>query len=163
MDIAIRPARTEDIDALLVLLKQLFEIESDFSFNEAKQKKGLELMMTGGLGCCILVAEHRSSVIGMVTVQTLVSTAEGSSVGLLEDLVVRHDYRKRGIGKKLLSAIEVWSEQQGLSRLQLLADRNNEPALNFYDNAGWSRTNLIALRNSFMNGMNEWHGYTGKG
>ena len=33
-----------------------------------------------------------------------------------------------------------------VSRLQLLADRNNSPALTFYDKAGWQMTELICLR-----------------
>ena len=148
MNIAIRPAEFEDIEALIALLDQLFSIEDDFVFDEVKQRKGLELMLTSGSGRCILVAEHQASVVGMVTVQTLVSTAEGGFVGLLEDLVVRHDCRRQGIGQKLLAAIEAWAERQGLTRLQLLADRNNQPALNFYDNVGWSKTSLIGLRRS---------------
>ena len=149
MNIVIRQARFEDIEALIALLNQLFSIEHDFLFDEDKQRKGLELMLTSD-GRCILVAEHQASVVGMVTVQTLVSTAEGGVVGLLEDLVVRHDCRRQGIGQKLLAAIEAWAERQGLARLQLLADQTNQPALNFYDNAGWSKTSLIGLRRSLL-------------
>ncbi|MGR9115566.1 MAG: N-acetyltransferase family protein [Gammaproteobacteria bacterium] len=146
MDIAIRQASMKDIDALLILLNQLFSIEHDFVFDEAKQRKGLELMLISDEGRCIWVAEHQSSVIGMVTIQIMISTAEGNRVGLLEDLVVHDDYRKQGIGRKLLVEIETWAERQGLTRLQLLADRDNLPALSFYHNAGWSKTRLIGLR-----------------
>ena len=60
MNIAIRPAEFEDIEALIALLNQLFSIEHDFLFDEDKQRKGLELMLTSD-GRCILVAEHQAA------------------------------------------------------------------------------------------------------
>lgn len=150
MKITIRQAKPEDSEALLALLNQLFEIESDFSFDEDKQRKGLELMLAGGGGRCVLAAEKEGGVVGMVTVQTLISTAEGQAVGLIEDLVVRNGQRGLGIGKKLLAEIEVWAARQGLSRLQLLADRDNHPALRFYENSGWSKTQLLGLRKKII-------------
>ena len=146
MDIVLRPARAEDVDALLILLNQLFEIESDFSFNEDRQRQGLELMLSERRNRCVLVAEVAGSVIGMASAQALISTAEGDYVGLIEDVVVHRDYRGEGVGKKLLAALETWAERHGLTRLQLLADRSNQPALRFYSKAGWSETKMIALR-----------------
>ena len=147
MNITIRQGGPDDIDALLVLLDQLFAVESDFYFDEAKQRKGLELMMlSGSPDRCVLVAEHRGRVVAMGTVQTLISTAEGRYVGLVEDLVVCSGYRGKGIGKQLLAGIEAWAEQRGLARLQLLADRDNQPALAFYDGRGWKKTRMIGLK-----------------
>ena len=91
-----------------------------------------------------LLCERR--VLGMCTVQTLISTAEGGRVGLLEDLVVAADFRRQGIGAKLLAEAVKWAECQGLKRLQLLADKNNEAALSFYENQGWKSTQLVCLR-----------------
>ena len=75
-----------------------------------------------------LLGERR--VLGMCTVQTMISTAEGGRVGLLEDLVVAADFRNQGQGEKLLAEAVRWAECQGLKRLQLLADKNNLSALN---------------------------------
>jgi ribosomal protein S18 acetylase RimI-like enzyme len=87
-----------------------------------------------------------NKVLGMCTVQTLISTAEGGPVGLLEDLIVATDFRNQGIGAKLLAEAVNWAECQGLKRLQLLADKNNLPALNFYQKQGWNSTQLACLR-----------------
>jgi ribosomal protein S18 acetylase RimI-like enzyme len=97
---------------------------------------------------CILVAEllNDDRVLGMCTVQALISTAEGGTVGLLEDLVVAADFRNQGIGAKLLTEAVNWAECQGLNRLQLLADKNNLPALNFYQKQGWESIQLVCLR-----------------
>jgi len=82
----------------------------------------------------------------MCTVQTLISTAEGGPVGLLEDLIVAADFRNQGIAAKLVAEAVNWAECQSLKRLQLLADKNNLPALNFYKKQGWQPTQLVCLR-----------------
>jgi ribosomal protein S18 acetylase RimI-like enzyme len=82
----------------------------------------------------------------MCTVQTLISTAEGGPVGLLEDLVVAADFRHQGMGAKLLAGAVNWAECRGFKRLQLLADKNNQAALRFYEKQGWESTQLVCLR-----------------
>lgn len=85
-------------------------------------------------------------VVGMCTAQILISTAEGGMVALVEDMVVDARYRGMGIGRQLMSAIEGWAQKRRISRLQLLADRTNFSALDFYDKMGWRPTQLICLR-----------------
>jgi len=82
----------------------------------------------------------------MCTVQTLISTAEGGPVGLIEDVIVHRDYRGTGIGARLLFAAADWARIKGMSRLQLLADYDNRAALNFYASQRWETTRLICLR-----------------
>jgi ribosomal protein S18 acetylase RimI-like enzyme len=141
----IRYANETDIDDMSQLLSQLFSIEADFVPNEEKQRQGLQLLLDS-LGGCAVVAEEQGKVIGMATVQILVSTAEGSHVGLVEDVVVDREQRGRGIGAALLDQLKVWAEYNGLARLQLAADRDNSAALNFYADKGWKQTNLGLLR-----------------
>ncbi|MDD1635253.1 MAG: GNAT family N-acetyltransferase [Methylococcaceae bacterium] len=145
--ITLRTAKPSDIPQLVELLKELFTIEADFDFDEDKQARGLNLLLKSEKDC-ILVAELLSDnrVLGMCTVQTLISTAQGGAVGLLEDLIVAADFRHQGIGAKLLAEAVNWANCQGLKRLQLLADKNNLPALNFYQKQGWNSTQLVCLR-----------------
>ncbi len=144
MPVTIRPARTEDIPAMAGLLGELFAIEADFEVDAARQIHGLTLLHQGG--ACLLVAEEDGEVAGMVSLQTLISTAQGGLVGLLEDLVVREASRGRGLGAKLLQAAQAWARTLGLTRIQLLADTANAPALAFYARHGWQGTQLVCLR-----------------
>ena len=147
MDIAIRPARSEDIPHLCDLLSDLFVRETDFEPDVSRQTLGLNLLVNDQSGrSVVLVAESRDELIGMCTVQTLISTAEGGPVGLVEDVIVRADCRGHGIGARLLTEAIIWSKSRKLSRLQLLADRENGPALAFYSTCRWSPTSLICLR-----------------
>jgi ribosomal protein S18 acetylase RimI-like enzyme len=45
-----------------------------------------------------------------------------------------------------MKAMAGWAEEQGATRLQLLADKNNPLALAFYERIGWQTTALICLR-----------------
>jgi len=145
--ITLRTAKPSDIPALVKLLKELFSIEADFDFDPEKQACGLNLLLNSEKDC-ILVAERPgdNKVLGMCTLQTLISTAEGGPVGLLEDLVVAADFRHLGIGAKLLAEAFTWAKCQGLTRLQLLADKNNLAALHFYQKQGWESTQLVCLK-----------------
>jgi GNAT superfamily N-acetyltransferase len=165
MPISIRRARAEDADALVALLAELFSIEADFRPDAARQRRGLALLLAAPEEKLVLVAERRpvsergvrgdarakpecppASIVGMVTVQLVVSTAEGGLSALLEDLVVTAAARGAGIGRLLLAAAEGWARGRGASRLQLLADRENAPALGFYGRMGWRSTRLVCLR-----------------
>ena len=145
--ITIRTALPSDIAQLVELLQELFAIETDFVFDPVKQTKGLNQLLNSDKDF-ILVAESSNvnKVVGMCTIQTLISTAEGGQVGLLEDLVVAAGFRHKGIGTKLLAEAVYWAERRGLKRLQLLADKNNLPALSFYTKQGWLSTELVCLR-----------------
>lgn len=142
----IRVASEGDLDALVRLLGLLFSIEADFKPDKRRQRRGLSLMLREPERRVVLVAERGGDVIGMVTVQLLVSTAEGAPSGLLEDMVVDEGARGAGVGRRLLLAAEQWARRQGATRLQLLADRTNLPALRFYRRLGWSDTQLVCLR-----------------
>ncbi|MHB8124154.1 MAG: GNAT family N-acetyltransferase [Desulfitobacteriaceae bacterium] len=130
---------------MIRLLRILFSIENDFAFDEFTQQNGLEMMLYDCTNRCIMVAELNQQIVGMCTTQILVSTAEGGIVALIEDLVVEDACRGQGIGKELLLAIEGWAITRGVKRLQLLADRNNTLALDFYTKMNWKYTQLICL------------------
>ena len=141
----IRNAVPEDIRVMTTLLKELFEIETDFNFRPIKQRAGLRRLIKDP-NAAVLVAERDNLVVGMCTVQTVISTAEGGRAGWVEDLVVHGKFRGQGIGTELLAAAETWAEEHKLSRLQLLTDSKNKPALDFYFSQGWDATNLICRR-----------------
>lgn len=146
MDVVIRPAQFEDIDAMVKLIALIFSVEKDFDVDVDKQRRGIEMFLEYPNGRCLLVAEIQQKVIGMCSAQRLISTAEGGWKALIEDVVVEESFRGRGIGKRMLDAISIWAERQGVKRLDLLADRNNENGLSFYNHLSWDRTNLVALQ-----------------
>jgi GNAT superfamily N-acetyltransferase len=146
LPVRIRPATEADLPALVRLLGILFSIEADFRPDPQRQLLGLGLLLADPRRCAVLVAERGGEVIGMVTAQLVISTAEGGPSALVEDLVVEVGARGGGVGAGLVREIERWALERGATRLQLLADRGNAPALAFYARMGWGRTRLVALR-----------------
>ncbi|MFQ6757997.1 MAG: GNAT family N-acetyltransferase [Deltaproteobacteria bacterium] len=142
---AIRPALLGDLDGLVDLLRMLFAIEADFAFDAALQRRGLAMLLAHE-GAVILVAEAAGQVIGMCSGQLTISTAEGGFSLLVEDVVVAEAWQGKGIGRALLAALEQWAADRKIGRLQLLADRNNAAALEFYRKLGWQGTELICQR-----------------
>jgi len=147
--VIIRKACISDLNAMTGLLSELFNIETDFVPNVRRQRQGLADLMQYRREATLLVAVIGNNIIGMCTLQSLISTAEGGKVGLVEDLVVAASHRKSGIGQELLKEIEIIARAEGMSRLQLLSDRSNGVASNFYDCLGWVTTNMSAYRKKF--------------
>ncbi len=143
--VLIRAAESKDIPALIELLRVLFSIEADFSFDEEKQRRGLELMLEDVRERCVFVAQIDHQVVGMCSVQTLISTAQGAPKGWIEDVCVNEKSRGCGIGKMLLKAVDNWCLERGMRRLQILCDTQNEPAMKFYQHLGWQATQLQCL------------------
>ncbi len=85
-------------------------------------------------------------VVGMVTAQLVISTAQGTPSAWIEDMVVGTLYRGHGIGKQLLQEAITWSKENGASRAQLLVDIANSEALAYYQHLEWQSTQLQASR-----------------
>lgn len=137
----IRRAIVDDIPVMAALLGELFTIEDDFMIDVEKQSRGLELLLRNH-EAIVLVALVNEAVVGMITLQMLISTAMGEKVGLIEDFIIREEHRRMGIGKELLNTLIVESEKQGLKRLALGADHRNHSAIAFYEKQGFDTSHM---------------------
>jgi len=140
-------ATASDIDDLSRLLINLFEIEKDFKPNIEKQKNGLALLInTNGAATIQVAKNNKGKIIGMVTAQLVISTAQGASSAWIEDMIVDATYRGHGIGKQLLQQALDWAKNNGATRAQLLVDIENTSALGYYKHLKWESTQLQARR-----------------
>ena len=146
--IRIREARPEDIESLVPLLASLFAIEADFEIDPERQRKGLAMLLSEKERAIVLVAETvlKNRIVGMATAQKLVSTAEGGYGALVEDVVVHQRFRRKGVGGRLMAALVAWAKKNAVTRLQLLYDTANRPALLFYNSLTFQQTSLACLR-----------------
>ena len=144
----IERAHAADIPALVGLLAALFAIESDFSADHSKQRRGLELLLAQPEDRAVLLVarSHDGKAVGMTSAQLLISTAEGAASAWIEDVVVHQSSRGEGIARQLLQELLAWAQRHGATRAQLLADNANQPALDFYRHVGWQPTQLFAWR-----------------
>jgi len=140
-EINIRDAHRDDVSIMAELLAELFLIEDDFNIEIEKQIQGLQLLLETQ-NCLVLVAEISEQVIGMISMQGLVSTAMGERVGLIEDMIVSHEFRGIGVGRLLLGSMLEHANSLGYGRIALGADRRNERAINFYSKFGFEMSNM---------------------
>lgn len=139
--ITIEKAKAEDLRQMAELLSILFAIEQDFTIDYNKQLAGITKLYHHQ-GKDLLVAKHEGDVVGMVTMQRLISSAEGDYIGQIEDLVVKENYRKMGVGSRLINKMRALAQDHGYKRIQLAADIDNENALRFYSRRGFHQTHL---------------------
>jgi len=143
----IAAAQVVDGPALRSLLGELFTLEQDFLPDAARQAAGLtQLLADRQRGAIVVARDPAGSVIGMVSGQLVISTAEGAYSVWVEDLIVQAAWRGRGVGAALLAGVLQWAQERGATRAQLLVDDANAPALAFYAHQGWQTTHLVARR-----------------
>ncbi|MBI3528928.1 MAG: GNAT family N-acetyltransferase [Betaproteobacteria bacterium] len=150
--IRIERARKGDVPALIELLAALFAIESDFSADRARQRRGLELLLAQPDDRAVLLVARSNDgrVVGMASAQLVISTAEGAPSAWIEDVIVQQALRGHGLARLLLRELLDWAQRHGATRAQLLADGANTPALDFYRHIGWQPTQLSAWRRSLQ-------------
>jgi len=146
-EITIRDACEKDVPQLVDLLNDLFTIEVDFKPNIERQTMGLKMLVAQpSYGVIKIASITDGPIIGMVSAQLVISTAQGNYSAWIEDMIVANAYRHRGIGKQLLQSAIDWAKDKGATRAQLLVDIENESALGYYQHLGWQSTQLNARR-----------------
>jgi len=139
-------ATAAELEALADLLAELFTLESDFSPERDKQLRGLRLILDNPQLGRLFVLRVDDQIAGMANALLTISTAEGCPVLLLEDVIVKAPWRGRGLGRQLVEHVFDWARAAGITRVTLLADRGNAPALAFYERVGFCRSNMRVLR-----------------
>jgi GNAT superfamily N-acetyltransferase len=137
---------SRDVPAMLELLAELFRQERDFRPDPDKQLRALRLILANPEKGHLFVARTRGRVVGMATVLSTVSTAEGGPVLLLEDVVVSASYRGEGIGRVLVDHLLQWAAEQGFLRVSLVTDADNHGAHRFYENLGFVPSEMRLFR-----------------
>lgn len=146
MNATIDFATADDLESMADLLAELFTLESDFKPERGKQIAGLRLILDNPAIGQLFVVRVDGRVAGMANALFTVSTAEGYRVVLLEDVIVKAAYRGNGLGRKLVEHILAWAAANGLPRVTLLADKDNAPALAFYERMGFEYSAMRVLR-----------------
>jgi GNAT superfamily N-acetyltransferase len=146
MTVEIDFATANDLPQLADLLAELFTLESDFQPERDKQLRGLRLILENPDLGKLFALRIGGEVAGMANALITVSTAEGGRVLLLEDVIVRREHRGGGLGRRLVEHVLAWAREQGMTRITLLADRDNRAALDFYRRLGFEPSHMTVLR-----------------
>ena len=146
MELQYGPATTKDLPQMVELLGVLFTDEAEFQPNADKQRRGLETILGNPTIGQLFVAREGKRVVAMASLLYTVSTAEGGKAAWFEDLVVHPDERKRGIGEALLKAVVDHARAEGVVRITLLTDMQNERAQAMYRRCGFVGSPMKPMR-----------------
>jgi GNAT superfamily N-acetyltransferase len=139
-------ATAADIPALSELLSILFAQEAEFAPDSVAQAAGLALIIGNPEAGVVLAARTGGVIVGMVNLLFTVSTALGSRVALLEDMVVLPQMRGAGIGSRLLEQAISLARVRSCKRITLLTDRVNDSAQRFYAKHGFVASSMLPMR-----------------
>ena len=139
-------AGSADLDAMAGLLGELFALEADFTPDREKQLAALRWILDHPAHGRLFVLRDAGRVAGMANALISVSTAEGGPVLILEDVIVAAGHRGGGHGRRLVEHVLAWAATHGLSRVTLLADKDNAAALAFYDSLGFEKSAMAVRR-----------------
>ena len=135
-----------DISELIALLKSLFEQEEEFEPNPEAQRKALSKIILDPKIGIILVAKDDEKILGMINLLFTESSALGSKVAILEDMVVLPKSRSEGVGSKLMDYAISEAKKEGCKRITLLTDIKNTKAQSFYQKKGFVKSKMMPYR-----------------
>ena len=139
-------AKNSELSQLSELLGILFEQEAEFTPDRAKQERALAAILQDPKVGKIFVARDGKRVVAMASLLYTVSTAEGGTAAMFEDLVVHPEYRRRGIGASLLRFVIEEAKKHGVLRITLLTDMQNERAQSLYRRLGFTGSPMRPMR-----------------
>ena len=139
-------AARSDLPRLVELLGLLFSQEREFTPDPEKQREALEAILADRSRGRIFVAREGSEVVGMASLLYTVSTAEGGKAALFEDLIIDPKHRRKGIGSKLVNYVIQQARAEGVLRITLLTDLENDTALGLYRKLGFVDSPMQPMR-----------------
>lgn len=134
-EFTIRPARPEDMGAVLELIRELAVFEREPDAVEVR-KEDLErdgFGPTPRFQC--FVGEENGAIKAMALCYPRYSTWKGLVIHL-EDLIVTESARGRGLGGALLTEVIRYAQENGARRASWEVLDWNDPAIDFYQSRG---------------------------
>jgi len=132
-DITIRSARPSDAETITALTKQL-GYDAELSTVASRL-----LRLLARSDQQLLVADDGGRAVGWIHM-VITEYVEADAFVVIGGLVVDREYRKQGIGHRLLTRAEEWAAQHGCALVRLSSNVKRVEAHGFYERAGY--TNL---------------------
>jgi len=140
--ISLRPFRPVDLDMLAVVDQACFPPGIAYTRAELAGFIGQRNAKTW-------VAEAEEEIVGFV-----VAERPARQVAHLITIDVVELWRRRGVGAKLMDAVEGWASEQGLRMIYLETAEDNSSAQRFYQKRGYVQ--IESLKDYYARGLDAW-------
>ena len=136
----LRPAAGRDAEALADLMTQL-------GYPSTPQDLATRLLdLAGDASYHVLVAELDGTVVGCAAGQLALGLERSGAFLRVIALVVDEAHLTRGVGGRLLAAIEDWGRGRGADASSLTSAHRRKAAHGFYESRGYACTGLRFFR-----------------
>ncbi len=132
----VRAARSEDVAAIVVLIREFAEFEKLSAWCEVTEANLQEAIFDKKGFAQALVAMADNRYVGYALFFPVFKSFRGEPSVFLEDLYVTPDLRGNGLGFVMLGEVAKYAREQGFARLDWQALKWNEAAIEFYKNLG---------------------------
>jgi ribosomal protein S18 acetylase RimI-like enzyme len=139
----IRRATFDDIHAIQELNLKLFEKEyKEFDpaldLNWTFSQKGIKYFKRKIRASFVAVAESDNKIVGYICGgKTKEPFIASEKIAEIDDIYVLDEYRKGGIGTKLITLFLEWCQKNGYKQIQVAAYIKNAPAIDLYKRFGF--------------------------
>ncbi len=146
MNFIIRKATKKDVKTIQSLNNELCKYETENEFDVYKTDWSLTKQSEKYFKALIkkqfvMVAETEGSIVGYlagsICVEQMYSYYQGKTAEL-ENMFIKEEYRKFGIGSKLIDAFVTWCKNNDAKRILVTATIGNENAIKFYHKNGFN-------------------------
>jgi len=139
--VTIRSATAADETDALALMEQLFEAPGGRApgYTPERGRAGFRGAVEMP-GADVLLAFDGNQLIGLASVYADIISIRYGPRCWLQDLVVRNDQRRRGIGRLLLDAATDWAREHACTHLELSSGSGRTDAHRFYLREGMTQS-----------------------
>jgi PhnO protein len=135
MDVIVRRAVDQDVQAVYRLL-------CDLEQTTFQERRFIDLYRTNLQDERIgyFIAQVHDRVVGFASVHINVLLHHCGAVGEVQELMVAPDFRRQGVGRRLLGALTEWCRAQGALQLEVTCNNRRVEAQAFYQANGFVHT-----------------------
>ena len=136
VNFTIRPACESDVRDLMKMIRELAQFETLEHELEATETSLRDWLFGGHPAAAALIATVDGVRAGYAVYFHTFSSFAGRPGIFLEDVYVRPQFRRRGLGSALLKEVGRIGAERGCGRFEWIALRWNQTALKFYQSLG---------------------------
>lgn len=138
MEVELRKAEEQDLPCILPLYAQLGQ--DNGRILPLEQARIILAHMRAYPDYQLNVAVVRGEIVGVFALLVMDNLGHlGAPSGVVEDVVVREDWRRRGIGRKMLDFALNYCKSRGCYKVALSSNLQREEAHRFYERLGFTK------------------------
>jgi aminoglycoside 6'-N-acetyltransferase I len=143
--LTVRPISEEDLSEWFRLRTKLWDATSE----DDHKAEMMEILEHGDTQLVVVVDAGNRTLAGFLeaSIRPFVEDCESDNVGYLEGWYVEPEFRRRGLGRALVTSAENWARSRGAMEMASDAELGNEESIAAHARLGYEETSrLVHLR-----------------